>query len=324
MKPVKIALRASAACLVTCLASAAAAHPPARAPKTASQALSDSLQGPAKAAYDSARMLVANGDFVAALAKFKEAYDTSKEPQMLYDMAICEKNLRHYARMQVLLQRYLQEGATRLTASDRASVDGALAAIKELVASLSVTVSEAGASVVLDGEDVGVAPLDAPIPVDLGTHQIRVTKADFKPIEQSVEATGGQALTVTIALVRDVHLGELVLKSDDEATLSIDDTVVGKGHFDSHLAPGTHRVRLTAPGKEPYQADIGLRDGEVRTLDITLRSQHHAAVWPWVVGSAVVVAGAAVGGYFLLKPKDTTEPFPTGTAGAVQFSAFGR
>ena len=45
---------------------------------------------------------------------------------------------------------------------------------------------------VLDGEDVGVAPLDAPILVDLGTHQMRVTKADFKPIEESVEATGGQ------------------------------------------------------------------------------------------------------------------------------------
>jgi hypothetical protein len=115
-----------------------------------------------------------------------------------------------------------------------------------------------------------------------------------------------------------------VLKSDDEATLIIDDKVVGKGQFDAHLAPGMHRVRFTAPGKEPYQADIGLRDGEVRTLDITLVSQRHAVIWPWVVGGAVLAAGAAVGGYFLLKPKETTEPFPTGPAGSVQFASFGR
>jgi hypothetical protein len=307
---------------VTCLASAASAHPPARAPKTASQALSDSLQGPAKAAYDSARLLVANGDFVAALAKFKEAYDTSKEPQMLYDMAICEKNLRHYARMQALLQRYLQEGGVRLTAADRSTVDGALGAIKELVATLRVNVNEPGAAVVLDGENVGTTPLDAPVLVDLGAHQVTVTKDDFKPVEQSVEATGGQELAVTITLVHDVHLGELVLKSDDDATLWIDEKVVGKGQFDSRLAPGTHHVRLTAPGKEPYQADIGLRDGEIRTLDVTLQNQRHAAIWPWLVGGAVVAAGAAVGGYFLFKPKDTTEPFPAGAAGEVQFAAF--
>jgi hypothetical protein len=308
--------------LVLCLASTAAASPPKPPAKTAAQVLAETLKGPARAAYDSARLLVTNGDFVSALAKFKEAYDTSNEPELLYDMAICEKNLKHYAHMQALLQRYLRDGGGRLTTAERAQVDGALDAIKELVANVRVTTNEAGAAVVLDGENVGTSPLDGTLQVDLGTHRVSVTKPDFKPAERTIEATGGQELDVTLDLVHEVHMGELVVKSDDDSTLFVDGNVVGKGEIDSRLAPGVHHVRITAQGKDPYQADVALRDGEIRTLDVTLASPHHRAVWPWIVGGAVVAAGAAVGGYFLLKPKDTEPAFPTGASGGVQFSAF--
>jgi hypothetical protein len=44
-----------------------------------------------------------------------------------------------------------------------------------------------------------------------------------------------------------------------------------------------------------------------------------AVVWPWVVGGAVALAAAAVGGYFLFRPHDSTSPNPTGEFAVVQF-----
>ena len=41
-----------------------------------------------------------------AYAKFGQAYDLSKDPRLLFNMAICMRNQHDYARMQGLLVRY--------------------------------------------------------------------------------------------------------------------------------------------------------------------------------------------------------------------------
>jgi hypothetical protein len=121
------------------------------------------------------------------------------------------------------------------------------------------------------------------------------------------------------------HVAQLVVAAEDDATVIVDDKVAGKGRFDGQLAPGHHQVKVSEPGKAPYVADVDLKDGETRTMQVTLESEHHGVgVWPWVVGGVVVAAGAAVGGYFLFKPQDQTAAPPTGKLGGVQFSAFGR
>src|SRR5882724_2714841 len=59
--------------------------------------LSESLTGGAKSDYEAARLLYGDGDHAGALVKFQSAFDQSKEPRLLWNMAACEKNLRHYA-----------------------------------------------------------------------------------------------------------------------------------------------------------------------------------------------------------------------------------
>ena len=51
-------------------------------------------------------------------------------------------------------------------------------------------------------------------------------------------------------------------------------------------------------------------------------SEHRAALWPWIVGGAVLAAGAAVGGYFLLKPSDTVTPVTPGSFAGATFSSW--
>src|SRR5437764_13820664 len=72
--------------------------------------LAETLTGPAKSDYETARLLFTDGDFVGAEIKFKSAYETSHDARLLWNMAACEKSQRHYARAVDLVHKYLDAG----------------------------------------------------------------------------------------------------------------------------------------------------------------------------------------------------------------------
>ena len=244
-------------------------------------------------------------------------------------MAICEKNLQHYARTQMLLKQYEHDASANLSQESRDRVEDALHAINNLVGAVKVIVSETGAAVTIDGADLGTTPLAAPIPLDLGTHTLAVRKGGFDPFEKSLDVAGGNEIAVTVTLVKNVATARLTVSADSGATVRVDDAPSAVGSFAGSVAPGSHIVKVTESGKIPYAATVDVRDGENRTLEVTLENEHRGVVWPWIVGgAAIAVAGAAVGGYFLFKSSSggSGEPGapPTGGLGTVNFQSFGR
>jgi hypothetical protein len=293
----------------------AASSPTPGAPASAALPLADALQGAAKQAYESAKLLATNKDFGGALAEFRQAYTYSKDPRLLFNMAICEKELHHYAKMRGILDQYLRDGVGVASPESLASAQDALSAIKPLVAALQLKVSEPGAEVSVDGEVIGSSPVTDRVPVDLGRHTIAVKKSGFDPYQQTLETPGGTEAVVQITLVAQKHLAQLLVSAGPDAVVVIDGSLTGQqGRFDGAVSAGAHEVSVTAQGKRPYKAQVELRDGETRTLQVTLEDEEHGggSAWPWVIGGAVVAAGAAVGGYFLFKPQDTTTPVPAG------------
>src|SRR5580692_4533566 len=103
--------------------------------------LAKSLTGAARDDFDSAEVLVSNGDFVGAYAKFGQAYDLSKDPRLLFNMAVCLRNQHDYAGMQALLVRYKSEAAQTISPREKSEVDSALATIQNLVGAVKVSVS---------------------------------------------------------------------------------------------------------------------------------------------------------------------------------------
>src|ERR1700759_4037610 len=71
----------------------AQAPPPANG---AVKPLSDSLTGLAKAEYEAAKILYGTKDHAKAIVKFGRAYEISREPRLLFNIAVCQKNLRRY------------------------------------------------------------------------------------------------------------------------------------------------------------------------------------------------------------------------------------
>jgi hypothetical protein len=322
-----LACTGALAALVLLGSTARAQAPAPSAPSQAAGAvpLADALQGAAKTAYDSAKLLAQNHDFTGALAEFGHAYALSKDPRLLFNMAICQKELHRYARMRALLEQYLRDGAQVATAESQSAAQDALAAIKPLVAALQIKVNEDGADVSVDGEAVGSTPLKANVPVDLGKHVVSVKKIGFDPFEQSLDMPGGTEATVNVTLKAQRHVGQLTVTADADATVVVDGKEVGKGRFDAALASGSHDVEVVETGKKTYDAKVELRDGETRSMQVSLEDEAHggAPLWPWIVGGAAVVAGAAVGGYFLFKPQDqTAAELPPGKFGSFQLNVW--
>ncbi len=286
---------------------------PAQAPS-----LSESLTGPAKASYEEGRILYGEGDFAGALVKFSAAHEQSKDPRLLWNMAVCEKNLRRYAKAQQLVERYIREGGSVLTDQDRIDAVALVQALKPYVTAVTVEVDQRGAEVSVDDEAVGTSPLAEPLRLNVGARRFKVSKPGFKDHIESRTIAGGTDARISVKLLPLVREGSVRVSADSDARIRIDGKLVGRGRYVGKLPSGTHFLRVEAPGKQPYDSDFVVEDDRTASLRVTLESDRplRAAegggvpTWAWLVGSAVLAAGLGAGGYFLLKPEPETAPQP--------------
>jgi PEGA domain len=289
--------------------------------------LSETLEGTARADFNASQILLKGGDYAGAYSKLEHAYDLSNEARLLFNMAICARELHDYARMQRLLVHYRRERMAIATADERAQVDAALTAIRERVGAIDVKVGETAATVAADGETVGATPLEDRVALNPGKHTLTVTKAGFQPWEQTVHAAAGAATELTVRLIpeRESHARQvqrLIVVSDEAATVVVDDGKgVAVGRFDGALEPGAHALRVTEPGKVAYKVQIDLKEGETRRISVTLANERAAApVWPWIAGGAALATGLALGGYFVFRPQGESPSPPVGTLGVVHLA----
>jgi hypothetical protein len=230
-------------------------------------------------------------------------------------MAACEKNLRRYARMLRLIERYEKEAGARLSEQERDEARQLVGTVKQLVSTVRIVANVPDASVFVDGELMGKTPLSEPVLVDLGRHRIRVTKPGYEEASLTQDITGASEITLSFALEERRHQARLIVVARGAEAISLDGAVVGQSRFENRVASGRHVVRVTAPDAKPYVTEIHLRDGEVRRLDVSLQQQSSGggltALW---IGSGIAAAaGLGLGAYFLLRPTETTLPPTIGT-----------
>ena len=281
--------------------------------------LAQSLRGEAKAAYESARLLFEDSDFPGALTKFKRAHDISKDARLLWNMAVCEKELRHYARAAALVSRYLKQGGSLIKPEQRNSAVETQAALRAFYSTVKLRGAPDGATVQVDRVTVGQTPLAEPLLLDLGPRVLRVALPGKEPFETTVDVSGSNEIEVPIELqelaaasAQPARLS--VTSSGDRDTVAIDGKVRASQHWEGTLSAGEHTVRVTAAHKKTYEAQFKLLAGSTRELHVTLEDEGSGSgLWYWIGGSAVVAAGAVVGGYFLLKPKPEPGTHPQGS-----------
>ncbi len=167
------------------------------------------------------------------------------------------------------------------------------------------------------------------VAMDPGPHTLRFTVDGQVAVDKGLVLLEGEkekrvavVIGPTVAAGNgEKHVGRLVISSDDDATVAIDDKAAARGRFDGQLPAGPHDVEVTEAGKVTYRAQVDLREGETRSMSVTLEDEKRGGpLWPWIAGGVVVAAGAVVGGYFLLKPQDQTSGVPSGKTASLQLS----
>lgn len=311
--PVMLALGLAAfAAPASSLAQAQPEPPPAPAAPAAPAApkpLADALSGSAKAEYEAGRILFRIKDYTNAIIKFERAYELSRDPRLLKNVALCEKNLQRYARMLATVEKYLRDGGPMLSAEDRQEAAALIEDIKPYVSELQIQGAVAGATVFVDDAEVGPLPFTAPVRVDVGPRKIRVSKAGYKDFTVTLKVGGGSVVSVPVHLEKELHRGRLIVRAGPQDLIHLDGRMVGRGTWEGFVPSGGHTLRVSAPGKLAQQREVMLQDDQVRRIDVRLTEgdKPGGAPWLWIGGGAALLAGAVVAGVFLFQPEPPVE-----------------
>lgn len=297
--------------------------------------LAESLTGVARAEYEAGRILYMDGDYQTAVVKFERAYQESKDPRLLWNMAAAEKNLRRYVRVEELVRRYIEESGAQLTETERADAQALLDTVSQFIGDVTIKVQPDGSSVAVDGAPVGTTPLPKPVRLEIGTRTVEIKKNGYIPQREALQITGGSQL-LEFNLEQEVHQGTLRILADPGNVIHVDGKVVGTTEWQGTLPSGAHNVHVTADGFRPYRSDTVVQDNQTTTLRITLQEESRALgamspedskndyMWAWIAGGAVVVSGLAIGGYYLFRPEDSGPPAPVeGTLGTIELPFLG-
>ena len=222
--------------------------------------LGQSLPADARRDYEAGRLLFEDGDYATALLKYRAAYDATHDARLLWDVAVCQKSLRHYTEALATLGRYLAEGGDLLTAQDRKDAQDLSRALRPFTTAETIQVNEPGAEVSVDGQVVGKSPLEAPVTLDIGMRRVRVSKEGFRTWDQPVPVGGSAATSLDVRLAPAV--GHLEVHVLDGAVVAVDERELGRGpRVQLDLPSGAHALRVTAPRMRPYVTDVVFEDG---------------------------------------------------------------
>jgi tetratricopeptide (TPR) repeat protein len=250
------------------------------------------------------------GNFRDALVRYREAYDITEDPRVLYRIGLTYENLANYQRAREHLELFLlAEPDSKYAGRVKSKIENLRKLEEKLQASIKVNSNPAGADVWVDderGKPAGVTPVQ--LPVGPGTHSLVLKKEGFETVSIDVEVEAGSTVEKTLDLEGG---GEAVATTDEgttdgetEADETTEEQFTGQPS-EVYIGPsgGVTALCWLAIGVG-WLALIGAGGAEAATLGTTATR-----------GGYVGVALMAVGGYFLWF-HDWSERLPNARAGA--------
>lgn len=167
---------------------------PPPAPKSREQAEADRH-------FTSGVTLYKESKFSEALAEFQRAYEIAPHPLVLYNIAGCHRELSSYGEAVRFYRRFLEEGQQVVS---KLRLDNAQRELDDILARIArVTVKldgPAGAELSLDGEPLGTMPLEMPLILPPGEHELTARAAGYREARRKVRVASGDELEIELTL----------------------------------------------------------------------------------------------------------------------------
>jgi tetratricopeptide (TPR) repeat protein len=252
----------------------------------------------ARELYGEGQRHFAAHEYTQALTAFNAAFEQVPNPLVLLGVASAQHELGQRAEERATLERYLQ---LRPDAPDRADVTARIAALPAPTAAapttgtVHVACTPGGATVALDGHDVGTAPVD--VTASPGAHELRITLAGHDPVTRSITIAAGQRTDLEIALAASAAVASE--GEPDEHEMSEDDVFGGSGGDGAESSEATEASETTE--ETPAEARTTAGDASTEVIVTTT-----------IAGVALVTG--TVFGFLALSKQSDFDAMPTASA----------
>lgn len=260
----------------------------------------------ARVHFDHGLRLTRRSLWQAALVEFEESLRLFPTAVAAYNRALCLRRLYRYPETITALEEYLEGYADEIDSRRREVVEGLLVEIRALLTEVTVEVSQPGATIIVDSEDVGVSPLSRPLLMLSGPHEVVVRLDGYRRVRRDVVVVAGRGTTESFELEPEANLGRLRVEANvDDAVVLVDGHEVGTVPYLGVLSAGNHRVEVSASGFQPALQTVSITAGEDRIATMTLSRRTHAhRAWFWSaaglsLGSFLATIGLGTTAYIL-------------------------
>jgi hypothetical protein len=216
-------------------------------------------------------------DWATALTEYQAANAAQPSAAALEGVANAHYQLKHDADAYAAYDEYVKKYGASAPRAKKTLADARLKELGAKVGSVTIDVSESGATVTVDDKPAGTTPLAGPLRLASGPHRIRVTKDGFVPFDQSPNVSGGAAATVHVKLQALADKGRITVKekSGQHIRVTVDGVDMGDAPWFGDVAAGDHEVAghgdaVVAPAQKVH-VDRG------KTVDVELVARSSTA-----------------------------------------------
>ena len=174
-------------------------EPDGSAPQAQPETAEPSVEDEAMIQFEQGREFFNQGRFEKAAIALKRAFELRPSYKILYYLGWAESETADYSRAVNAYNGYLAEAPEETEADRIAEVKGEVEKLKARIGSVRVICPVDGAKVKVDNEVMGVIPLKAPIPVDIGKHEIAVVDGPTVLLTEIIRIAGGQEIAIEAA-----------------------------------------------------------------------------------------------------------------------------
>jgi len=245
-----------------------------------------------------------------ALAYFNASYRLVEKSVVLYNIAMCHRALFQYTRAIGAFRRYLRRKARKarkgrpLPWAKKRKIKRFIAQMEKKLGRVKLLVHPEGATIRVDGEVVGRAPLDEPVKVDPGRRTVKITHPGRRTATLSLDVASGQLVSMGVRLQPQHRDGRLVIQCAlKQCRVRVDGGKPQSLPVTLSLRAGVHRLRVTAPGHLPQRMEVRVLPDETVRREVRMVPEVAGSTggdggetpvletwWFWTVLSAAVVA----------------------------------
>ena len=204
--------------------------------------------------YDRAIELIDDGQLPEAIVEFQRAYDLTKHFSVLYNIGQVYVSLAKPVEAIAAYEGYLVGGGKNIPAARRAEVEKEIARQKARIATLTFHILPDGASVRVDGNDIGKAPFAKPLSVGIGEHVVSATAEGHEPAEVKVTVASEDRRAVELTLIAVPEKRAESAAAPAVATETAPMTAAGSPPAPPAAVPSPPAGVSTSPAPEPAVA----------------------------------------------------------------------